>query len=84
MAKTKDKDAPDFEKSLAELEQLVETMESGDLPLDEALRHFERGIALTRLCQAALKQAELKVEQLLEKNGRAELVPLDPDQADDD
>lgn len=75
---------PDFEKSLAELEQLVEKMESGDLPLDEALKHFERGVALTRACQAALKQAELKVQQLLEKDGRAELVPLDPGQADDD
>lgn len=84
MAKSKDKGTPDFEQSLAELESLVERMESGDLPLDEALRHFERGIELTRACQAALKQAELKVEQLLEKNGRAELVPLDPDEADDD
>lgn len=68
----------DFETALKELEALVERMESGDLPLDEALKLFERGVELTRTCQGALKQAELKVEQLLEKNGRATLVPLDP------
>ncbi|NBO73866.1 MAG: exodeoxyribonuclease VII small subunit, partial [Gammaproteobacteria bacterium] len=42
------KRAPDFEKSLAELESLVERLEAGDLPLEEALKSFERGISLTR------------------------------------
>lgn len=58
-----------FEAALAELETLVGQLEQGELPLDEALRRFEYGVALTRTCQATLRQAEQKVEQLLEANG---------------
>ena len=50
-----------LEKSLADLEALVEELESGDLPLDKAMKKFEEGIKLTRGCQAALKDAEQKV-----------------------
>ncbi|MCB1774307.1 MAG: exodeoxyribonuclease VII small subunit [Gammaproteobacteria bacterium] len=53
-----------FEDSLAELEALVDRMESGDLTLDESLQAFERGIALTRTCQQALQAAEQRVEIL--------------------
>jgi len=53
-----------LEKSLADLEELVEELESGDLPLEKALKKFEEGIKLTRGCQAALKEAEQKVEVL--------------------
>jgi exodeoxyribonuclease VII small subunit len=64
--------APDFERSLAELESIVDKLEQGDLSLDESLKQFERGIQLTRACQVALKQAEQKVEILLRKTGDAE------------
>jgi exodeoxyribonuclease VII small subunit len=67
----------DFEKSLSELEQLVEKMEQGELTLEQALKQFERGIELARTCQTALQQAEQKVEQLLEKNGQTDIVPFD-------
>ncbi|MGD8407881.1 MAG: exodeoxyribonuclease VII small subunit [Thiohalophilus sp.] len=70
---------PDFEKSLAELETLVERMEQGDQTLEQSLKDFERGVALTRSCQQALKAAEQKVEQLLEQNGQEELVPFEPE-----
>lgn len=69
----------DFEKSLAELEKLVERMESGEQKLEDALQDFERGIELTRQCQAALQAAELKVRKLLEENGEEHLVDLDDD-----
>jgi exodeoxyribonuclease VII small subunit len=59
----------DLEKSLAELEALVAELESGDLPLDKAMKKFEDGIKLTRGCQAALKDAEQKVEILLKSAG---------------
>jgi exodeoxyribonuclease VII small subunit len=72
--------APDFEKALAELEDIVSTLEKGDLSLEAALKHFERGISLTRQCQTALKEAELKVEKLTEKNGRQELEPFEPEE----
>lgn len=55
-----------FEQALAELEALVEALESGDTGLDESLAKFERGVALARRCQETLKTAELRVEQLLE------------------
>jgi len=45
----------DLEKSLTDLEKLVEELESGDLPLEKAMKKFEEGIKLTRGCQAALK-----------------------------
>jgi|GEM_PF-49914 exodeoxyribonuclease VII small subunit len=61
--------AVDFERALAELESIVEKLEAGDLTLDESLKHFERGVQLTRACQAALKQAEQKVEILMRKSG---------------
>lgn len=73
---------PDFERSLADLEQLVEQLERGDLPLEEALKQFEQGVALTRRCQEQLKAAALKVEQLVERNGEQALAPLDA--VDDD
>jgi exodeoxyribonuclease VII small subunit len=67
---------PDFEQALAELEQLVERLERGDLPLDEALKTFERGVALTRHCQTSLKAAQQKVEILMRKSGQTELAPF--------
>ncbi len=74
------KSAPNFEKSLTELEQLVEEMEQGDLSLEGALKHFEKGIALASSCQQALSQAEQKVTQLIEKNGELLEKPFDLDE----
>lgn len=75
----------DFERSLAELEAIVDKLEEGDLSLDDSLRHFERGVQLTRSCQSALKQAEQKVEMLLKRSGAEDdlVVPFDND-ADDE
>lgn len=68
-----------LEKSLAELEELVEELESGDLPLDKAMKKFEAGIKLTRGCQAALKEAEQKVEILLKSAGNEQLEDFEID-----
>ena len=64
----------DFEAALAELEALVQRMETGSLSLEESLQAFERGVRLTRQCQAALEQAELRVKALLE-DGTETSVP---------
>lgn len=69
----------DFETALEELEALVERMERGELSLEESLASFERGIALTRVCQHALKEAEQKVEILLQQNGETLVQPYVPD-----
>ncbi|MDF9391446.1 MULTISPECIES: exodeoxyribonuclease VII small subunit [Methylococcus] len=67
---------PSFEEALAELEQLVERMEQGNLPLEESLKLFERGIELTRTCQKSLQDAEQKVQILLEENSLPTLKPF--------
>jgi exodeoxyribonuclease VII small subunit len=64
-----------FERSLDELEQLVQKMETGDQSLDESLAAYERGVALYRQCQTALEQAELRVKLLND--------PAEPDSAED-
>ena len=68
-----------FEAALAELEQLVEAMEGDELSLEDALKHFERGVQLTRACQKALGEAEQKVRVLVEKDGGAALEEFDTD-----
>lgn len=70
---------PDFEKSLKELESLVERMEQGEQNLEQSLKDFEKGIALTRQCQQALQQAEQRVQQLISESGQDELVPFEED-----
>ena len=69
-----------LEKSIADLEKLVDELESGDLPLEKAMKKFEEGIKLTRKCQAALKEAEQKVEVLVQSAGGEETLELfDPE-----
>ena len=70
----------DFEATLKELEDLVKRMESGELGLEDSLAAFERGVKLTRQCQAALKKAEVRVRVLTENN---EFENLDADQLDE-
>jgi len=73
------KKEPSFEESLAELETLVETLEKGDMSLEDSLKSFERGVALTRHCQETLKSAEQKVRILTgdSPDGDADLEPFD-------
>jgi exodeoxyribonuclease VII small subunit len=86
----KKRSAPQFETALAELEQLVVRMERGELSLEEALQTFERGIALTRECQSALRDAEQKIQLLSRADGSESLSPFaenpapDQDESDDD
>jgi exodeoxyribonuclease VII small subunit len=66
-----------FEQTLAQLEGLVAQLESGDLPLDQALETFEQGVRLTRACQAALSAAQQKVQWLLQRGENAVLEEFD-------
>ena len=78
MAEQKD-NLKDFEKSLQQLEKIVGKMESGELALQDSLEQFEQGIKLAKTCQDSLANAELRVEQLIEKNGLQQTVPLEDD-----
>jgi exodeoxyribonuclease VII small subunit len=71
---------PDFETAMRDLEELVERLEQGDMPLEESLAAFERGVMLTRACQIALKEAEQKVEILLKKAGEPAVEDFTPDE----
>lgn len=66
---------------MQELEALVEKMEHGELSLEDSLQHFEKGVQLSRACQQALRDAEQKVEILMQKNDREDIVPFDSEDA---
>ncbi|RMF98681.1 MAG: exodeoxyribonuclease VII small subunit [Gammaproteobacteria bacterium] len=65
---------------MAELEAIVEALETGELPLDKSLKEFEKGVRLSRECQAALEAAEQKVQMLMGE----ELKDVDPETLADD
>lgn len=68
-----------FEKAFSLLQELVKKIEGGTLPLEDSLQAFEEGVKLTRLCQASLASAELKVEQLMKigADGKAQTKPFE-------
>ena len=74
------KETPTFEKSVERLEGLIQSMENGDTPLADLVAKFEEGSKLLNHCQAQLKEAELKIEQLNLKTG--ELVNFDDSSED--
>ena len=78
MAKAAKDKAPGFEETLGALEQIVNQLESGELPLERALELFEEGVGLTRNCQQQLEEAERKVEMLLRERGEIKTVPFEP------
>ena len=73
-----------FETVLHDLEEVVSRLESGDLPLEEAMTCFENGVKAAGRCQALLKDAELKIEQLSkDSSGELTLTPLDLSDTED-
>lgn len=71
------KSTPGFDSQLNDLEQLVATMEKGDLSLEEALKTYEAGIALVRACEKQLAEAEQKVQILSQQQGTEQLEDFD-------
>ncbi len=71
---------PDFERSLARLEEVVRRLENANLSLDEAMKLFEEGVELSRECQKQLEEAEGRVEILLKKaDGKVVAEPFEPE-----
>lgn len=72
-------DAPSFEDAVKRLSEIVQTLERGDLPLDESLRLFEEGVRLSRASQEKLDGAQKRVEELLgfERDGKPRSTPFD-------
>ncbi|MGD8342206.1 MAG: exodeoxyribonuclease VII small subunit [Desulfobacterales bacterium] len=74
-----------FEQSMKQLERIVQELEDGELPLEKAIKKFEEGIKLTRLCSAKLDETEKKVSILLENaEGQVFTKPFRPDGEDSD
>ena len=71
-----DTPGPTFEQALAQLEQIVQRLEKGELSLEESLDRFSEGIALVKKGEALLAEAEKRVEQLLSEDGRSAPLKL--------
>jgi exodeoxyribonuclease VII small subunit len=69
--------APKFEECLKRLEEIVEQLEKGDIPLEQSLALFEEGMKLSHSCRSELEAAEGKVEILLKQNGKLQAEPFD-------
>lgn len=81
---TPDDDNPTFEAALSRLEQVVQRLEKGELPLEESLQVYEEGIRLSRFCHAKLEEAQGKIELLVkDAKGQAKRKPFEPEPGDD-
>jgi exodeoxyribonuclease VII small subunit len=70
---------PSFEEAIKRLSEIVQTLERGDLPLEESLRLFEEGVRLSRASQEKLDSAQKRVEELLgfDRDGRPRTTPFE-------
>jgi len=73
-----------FEQAVAELEQIINALEQGELPLKDSLKQFERAVSLSRLSQQKLQAAEQKVEMLLQQRNGETLEPFTTQNGTDD
>ncbi len=74
-----DDSKPTFEQSLDELESVVKQLDSGDLPLEQSLALFERGVALSEACRKQLEEAETRVEILMKRGDKVAPAPFQPE-----
>ena len=75
----------EFEKAFQELEQIVKRLESEELPLDESLQLFEKGIRLSRFCNQKLEEVEKKIELILaDSKGQPVTEPFEPEEPQSD
>lgn len=68
-----------FEKCLEELERVVKALEAGDLPLEQSLQLFEKGVSLSESCRRQLEEAETRVEILIRREGKFQPEPFRPE-----
>ena len=73
-----------FEEALEALEGVVDKLEDGELPLEQALVEFERGVALTRRCGEELDSAERRIEVLIEESGESGVRSFDLESDEED
>jgi exodeoxyribonuclease VII small subunit len=66
-----------FEEALKRLEEVVDTLESGEVPLETAINLFQEGMQLSQICGQKLDKVEQKIETLMEENGKMVVKPLE-------
>ncbi len=74
---------PRFEEALGRLEAILESMEAGDIPLDELVVQYEEGVRLLKTCHVRLHEAELKIEEVKKKSGALETTAFEPETSED-
>ena len=82
MPASKTQEQPSFEDALGRLESIVDSMEQGQVPLAELLSRYEEGTKLLKVCEARLKDAELKIDLLKKNRDAAALETFTPERAD--
>jgi len=82
MSGARKKEELNFEKAMERLEMLVEALEGENVPIEEALKHFEEGMELVGVCEKKLHEVRKRVEQILEKKGAAPADGADPTPSD--
>ncbi|KMJ60003.1 exodeoxyribonuclease VII small subunit [Bacillus sp. LL01] len=70
-----------FEEAMKELENIVEKLEEGDVPLEEAISFYKEGMKLSKLCHDKLSHVEEEMEQILKENGELESFQVQEDEA---
>ena len=82
MPAAKQTEQPSFEDALGHLESIVDSMEQGQVPLAELLARYEEGTKLPKICEARLKDAELKIDLLKKARDTAALETFSPERSD--
>ncbi|WP_417899680.1 exodeoxyribonuclease VII small subunit [Bacillus haimaensis] len=81
MSEKKTKKEVSFEEAMSELEAIVEKLEEGDVPLEEAISHYKEGMKLSKLCHDKLTHVEGEMEKILKENGELESFAIQEDEA---
>ncbi|HAA24903.1 MAG TPA: exodeoxyribonuclease VII small subunit [Ruminiclostridium sp.] len=71
--------AENYEQAVKELEEIVSTLEKGDIPLEKSLELFQRGVALIKYCTGKLDETEKQILQIVEKDGVSSEIPWEPE-----
>ncbi len=67
----------DFEEALKKMEEIVKSLEEGELSLSESLKKFEEGVELAKFCEKRLDEAERKIQKLVEREGKIKLESIE-------
>lgn len=76
MKKVNESDEMSFEEAMAQLEEIVQQLEAGEVPLEESIQLFQRGMELSKYCQGKLQHVEKQINLLMEENGQVTAKPF--------